>query len=103
MTVGVEGTRIFSRFEGIRDGCFEEVGEVVPEELAAIYYLSGADVEEVYSERASLKVVTENVRVVALLGGGDALFFLELMYRGELIAEACGGFKLLGFRSCVHT
>ena len=31
-----------------------------------------------------------------MLGGGDPLLLLELVHSGELIAEASGGFELLG-------
>ena len=47
-------------------------------------------------------MVAEDVGVVALFGGGDALFLLKLVNGGELVAKACGGFKLLGFGGGVH-
>jgi hypothetical protein len=75
---------------------FEQVGQVVPEEFAAVDDFAGADVEEVDGEGAGFKVIAEDVGVVVLLGGGDALFFLKLVDGGELVAQAGGGFKLLG-------
>ena len=50
--------------------------------------------KEIDGERAAFKVITEDIGIVALFDGGDALFFLELVDGGELIAQACGGFKL---------
>ena len=58
--------------------------------------------EEVDGEGAGFKVVAEDVGVVVLLDGGDALFFLELVDGGELVAEARGGFELLGFGGGHH-
>ncbi len=53
--------------------------------------------EEIDGEEAVFVVVAEDVGVVALLGGGDALLFLQLVHGRELIAQTCGGLKLLGF------
>ncbi len=83
-------------------GGFEEVGKVVPEEFAAVDDFSGADVEEIDGERAGLEVITEDVGVVVLFGSGDALLLLELVDGGELVAEAGGGFELLGFGGGDH-
>ena len=58
--------------------------------------------EEIYGQAAVLKVVAEDVGVVVLLGCGDALFLLELVHGGELVAEARGGFELLGFGGGHH-
>jgi hypothetical protein len=85
------------RVQNPRLPAFEQVGQVVPEELAAVDDFAGADVEEIDGQRAGFKVIAEDVGVVVLLGGGDALLFLELMDGGELVAQAGGGFKLLGF------
>ena len=81
---------------------FQQFRQVFPEELAAVNDFAGADVEEVDGQRAVLKVVAEDVGVIALLGGGDTLLFLELMDGGELVAQAGGGFKLLGFGGGDH-
>ncbi len=93
------GTQFFGLISVTR---LEEVGQVVPEEFAAVDYFSGADVEEIYGEAAGLEVVAEDVGVVVLLGGGDALLFVELVDGGELIAKACGGFKLFGLGGGGH-
>ena len=58
----------------------EEVGEIFPEEFAAVDDFAVADVEQVDGEGAGLKVIAEDVGVVVLLDSGDALFFLELMH-----------------------
>ena len=58
--------------------------------------------EEVDGEGAVFKVVAENVGVVAQLRRGDALLLLELVHGGELIAQARGGFELLGFGGGHH-
>src|SRR5580658_2015926 len=58
--------------------------------------------EQIHGQTAGFVVISENVRIVVLLGGGDSLLFLELVNRGELIAEASGRFKLLGFSSRDH-
>ena len=82
---------------------FQEFGQVFPEEFAAVDDFAGANVEEIDGEAAVFKVIAEDVGVVALFGGGDALLFLELVDGGELIAEAGGGFVLFGFgggRAC---
>ena len=63
---------------------------------------AGADVEEIHSQIAGFEVITEDVGVVALLGGGDALFFLELVDGGELVAQAGGGLELLGLGGGHH-
>ncbi len=47
-------------------------------------------------------MVAEDVGVVVLLGGGDALFFLELVHGGKLVAEAGGCFELLSFGGGHH-
>ena len=58
--------------------------------------------EEIYGQAAGFEVIAEDVGVVALLGGGDALLLLKLMDGGKLVAEARGGFELLGFGGGVH-
>ena len=58
--------------------------------------------EEVDRKTAVLEVVAEDIGIVALLGRGDALFFLELMNRGKLIAQSRRGLELLGLGSCSH-
>ena len=88
------------RFFGI-----DQFGQVFPEEFAAVDDFAGAHVEEIDGEAAVFEVIAEDVGVVALLGGGDALLFLELMDGGELVAQAGGGFELLGFgggQSCAR-
>ena len=78
------------------------VGQVFPEELAAVDDFAGAHVEEVDGQAAVFKVIAEDVGVVVVLGGGDALLFLELVDGGELVAQAGGGFELLGFGGGHH-
>ena len=58
--------------------------------------------EEIDGQDAVLKVVAEDVGIVVLLGGGDALLLLELVHGGELVAQARGGFKLLGLGGRHH-
>ena len=58
--------------------------------------------EEIDGQRAVFEVIAEDVGVVVLLGGGDALFFLQLVDGGELVAQARGGFELLGFGGGHH-
>ena len=58
--------------------------------------------EEIDGEAAVLEVIAEDVGVVVELGCGDALLFLELVHGGELIAQARGGFELLGFGGGHH-
>ena len=54
------------------------------------------------ARHAGFEVIAEDVGVVALLGGGDALLFLQLVDGGELVAQAGGGFELLGFGGGHH-
>src|SRR5208337_2390918 len=86
--IGTGGTR--DCFDAIGGACFQEVGQVFPEELAAVNNLARAHVEEIHCQAAVFKVIAKDVGVVALLGGGDALLFLELMNCGELVAETRG-------------
>ena len=58
--------------------------------------------EEVDGEAAVFEVIAEDVGVIVLLGGGDALLLLELVDGGELVAQAGGGFELLGFGGGHH-
>ena len=58
--------------------------------------------EEVHGEAAVFEVIAEDVGVVALFGGGDALLFLKLVDGGELVAQTGGGFELLGFGGGHH-
>ena len=58
--------------------------------------------EEIHRQRAILKVEAEDIGVVALLGGGNALLLAELMYGAKLVAQARGGFKLLILRGGQH-
>ena len=83
-------------------GGFEQVRQILPEELAAVDDFAGAHVEEIHGQAAVFKVIAEDIGIVALLGGGDALFLLELMDGGKLVAQARGGFKLLGLRGGHH-
>ncbi len=86
----------------LRSRGFEQLRQVFPEEFAAVDDFAGAHVEEVDGERAVFKVIAEDVGVVVLLGGGDALLFLELVHGGELVAQARGGLELLGFGGGHH-
>ncbi len=72
------------------------VGQVFPEELATVDDFAATHVKEIDGQPVVFKVIAEDVGIVILLGGGDALLLLELVHGGELIAEARGGFKLLG-------
>jgi len=47
-------------------------------------------------------MIAEDVGVVVLLGRSDALLLLQLMNGGELVAQAGGGFELLGFGGSDH-
>ena len=58
--------------------------------------------EEVYGQAAGFEVIAEDVGVVVLFGGGDALLLLKLVDGGELVAKTGGGFKLLGFGGDGH-
>ncbi len=80
----------------------QQLGQVFPEELAAVNNFAGTHVEEVDGEGAVFEVISEDVSVVAELGGGDALFLLELVDSGDLVAEAGGGLELLGFGGGHH-
>ena len=72
--------------------CFEQVGEIFPEEFAAVDDFAGAHVEEIDGEAAVFEVIAEDVGVVALLGGGDALLFLRA--DGRWRAGRAGGRRL---------
>ena len=69
--------------------------QVLPEKLAAVDDLAAAHMEEIDCQAAGFEVIAEDIGVVVLLAGGDALFFLQLMNGGELIAEAGCGLILL--------
>ncbi len=84
------------------DACIERARQVFPEELAAVDDFSVAHVEEIDGERAILKVIAKDIGVIVKLGGGDALFFLQLVYGGELVAQARSGLELLGFGGGHH-
>jgi hypothetical protein len=99
--IGTWGTHICGNIRLGNCG-FEEFRQVFPEELAAVNDFAGTDMEEVDGQRAVLKVVAEDIGVVTLLGGGNALLFLELMDGGDLVAEAGGGLKLLGLGGGGH-
>ncbi len=58
--------------------------------------------EEVDGETAGFEVIAEDIGIIVLLGGGDALLLLQLVNRGELIAEPGGGFELFRMGSCRH-
>ena len=81
---------------------FHQLGEVFPEEFAAIDDLSSAHVEQVYRESAIFEVIAKDVGIVALLRGGDPLLLLQLMHCGELIAEAGSRLELLGLSRGHH-
>ena len=51
--------------------------------------------KQVDRQRPSFIVIAEDVGVVALFGGGDALLFLELVDRPQLVAQPRGGLELL--------
>ena len=57
--------------------------------------------KQIHSEHAVLKVVAEDIGVVAF-DRGDALFFLELLDRGNQIAIFGSSFVLLIFGSFRH-
>ena len=58
--------------------------------------------KEIHGEAAVFEVISENVRIVILLSRSDALFLLELVHGGELIAQAGRSFKLLSLGSSHH-
>jgi hypothetical protein len=74
-----------------------ELGQVFPEEVAAVDDLAAAHVEEVDGEHAVLVVEAEDVGVL-VVGGGDALLVLHLVDGDDLVAQAGGELELLGFR-----
>ncbi len=86
----------------IFSGWFQQTWQVFPEEFAAVDDFAVAHVEEIHSQAAVLEVIAEDVGVVVELGGGDALLFLELVHGGELVAQARGGFELLGLGGGHH-
>jgi len=63
----------------------DEVGEIFPEEFAAVDDLAAAQVEEVDGDHAVFAVVAEDVGIV-VLDGGDALLFGELVDGDEEVA-----------------
>ena len=78
------------------------LGQIFPEEFAAVDDFAVAHVEEIDGQAAVFKVVAKDVGVVVVLRRGDALLFLELVHGGELVAQARGGFELLGFGGGHH-
>ena len=89
-------------FRFFRREILDQCWQVFPEEFAAVDDLAGAHVEEIDGEGAVFEVIAEDVGVVAELGGCDALLFLKLVDGGELVAETCGGFEVLGFGGGGH-
>ncbi len=55
-----------------------ELGQVFPEEFAAVYYPASPHVKQIYRQHAVFIVIAEDVGVIAF-GGGDALAFLQLL------------------------
>lgn len=89
---------------GLVEGFVEggvEVGEVFPEEVAAVDDFAGAHVEEVDGEHLVFEVEAEDVGVV-VVGGGDALFVLGLVDGDDLVAEAGGELELHVFGGGFH-
>ncbi len=78
-----------------------EVGEVFPEEVAAVDDLAAAHVEEVDGEHVVFEVEAEDVGVL-VVGGGDALLVLHLVDGDELVAEAGGELELHVFGGGFH-
>ena len=78
--------------EGFTEGGVE-VGEVFPEEVAAVDDLAAAHVEEVDGEHLVFEVEAEDLGVV-VISGGDALLVLGLVNGGDLVAEAGGELEL---------
>ena len=76
--------------------------QILPEELSPIHNPSRAHMEEIHGQAAVLEVVTEDIRIVALLGGCDPLLLLELVHGRELIAQARRRLKLLGLGRGQH-
>ncbi len=70
------------------------VGQVFPEEVAAVDDFAAAHVEEVDGEHALFVVEAEDVGVF-VVGGGDALLVLHLVDGDDLVAEAGGELELL--------
>ena len=58
--------------------------------------------EQIHGQQPGFEVIAEDVGIVVLLGGGDALFLLQLVHRRELIAQPCGGFKLFSLGGGQH-
>ena len=79
----------------------EELGQVFPEEVAAVDDLAAAHVEEVDGEHLVFVVVAEDVGVL-VVGGGDALLVLHLVDGDELVAESGGELELLGLGGLFH-
>ena len=75
----------------------DEVGQVFPEEVAAVDDFASAHVEEVDGQHALLVVEAEDVGVL-VVGGGDALLVVHLVDGDELVAQAGGKLVLLGLR-----
>ena len=91
--VGLEGGfGLFAFVEGFAEVVCE-VGEVFPEEVAAVYDLAAAHVEEIDGEHLVFIVEAEDVGVL-VVGGGDALLVLHLADGDELVAEAGGELEL---------
>ena len=67
----------------------DEVGEIFPEEFAAVDDFAAAEVEEVDGDHAVFAVVAEDVGIV-VFDGGDALFFGKLVDGDEEVAILCG-------------
>jgi hypothetical protein len=79
-----------------------DVGEVFPEEVAAVDDLASAHVEEVDREHFVLVVEAEDVGVF-VFRGRDALLVLHLADGDELVAETGGGFELHVLSSFRHS
>ncbi len=69
-----------------------EVFEILPVEFAAIDNAPAAQVEQVGSDQRRLRVIGEDVGVVAL-GGGNALALFDIFERAEKIAIGGGLFE----------
>ena len=57
-----------------------ELGQVFPEEFAAVDHFSATHVEQVYRQHAIFEVIAEDVGIVAF-GGGNTLALLQLFHR----------------------
>ena len=79
---------------GVVGGC-DELGQVFPEEVAAVDDFASAHVEEVHRQHAVLVVEAEDIGVL-VVGGGDALLVVHLVDGDDLVAQAGRELVLLG-------